>query len=488
MRPGRLLAALSAAFLGVTLLPAQASAFPDVTPPVIRFQIPESDGTGPWAGWYRDPVTFEVSASDPGGSGVVRISFRHTGAQTGEGSAGDERIGTTISAEGVTTVEVTATDAEGNVASLTYGIGVDLSGPTATASGVAHNERLRGSERRVLTFSCGDAGGAIVNCTATNDGAPFTSGSPLATSTLGPHTVVVRAVDRVGRQQVTTIPYRVAGPLTVLTLPGVAGSPTIARPGTTLRGTEGTFSPAADSWNFRWYADGTLVGTGTTYLVQLGDVGKTISMDVLALHPDHLDTVTAKVGSVEVLSLDFAVTAAPAVSGSGKVGARLTLTDGVVTPQTAPAETRWRVDGAVVGGGSPLLLTRDHSGKRISCDQVFVRAGYARTAVPCVFPGGADGITVTASTPPWKVVEATRVAGKAKVGKRLRAVLPRLSAPAATHRYQWLRNGKAIKNATAATYRVTKRDRGKAITLRVTSTAQGQPTLTSVSAPRRVRR
>ncbi len=490
MRPGRLLAALSAAFLGVTLLPPQASASvsDDDTPPVIRLAIDPSHGTGAWVGWYRDPVQFSLVASDPGGSGVVRLSYRLTGAQTGERETANPTLAGTIESEGVTTVSVTATDAAGNVGTLTYGIGVDLTRPTGNSVGITAHERLRGSEVRTVTFSCADPGGALVSCTATNDGAPFTSGSPLATSTLGPHTFTLRAVDRVGREYTSTIPYRVASPLTLTSSPSIVGAPTQVRPGTTLRATGGTFEPAAHEVHYRWHVGGELTGTGVTYLVQPRDVGKTITMDMIARHPDHLDTTTPRVGSVEVLPLGFRVDSAPRVTGAAQIGGSLTVADGSVTPQTEPAETRWRVAGNEFATGSSLPITRDLAGKRITCDQVFTRTGYARTTVPCVFPGGADGITVPASTPPWKIVKAARVTGKAKVGKRLRAVLPRLSAPASGHSYQWLRNGKVIKKARTATYQLRRADRGKVVTVRITSTAAGRSALVSVASGVRVRR
>jgi hypothetical protein len=77
--------------------------------------------------------------------------------------------------------------------------------------------------------------------------------------------------------------------------------------------------------------------------------------------------------------------------------------------------------------------------------------------------------------------------GKAQTGKRLRAVLPQLTGPAASYSYQWLRGGKPIKKATTATYRIRKADRGRRLSVRVTASAPGRTDLVSVSPAKRVR-
>ncbi|WP_110208931.1 beta-propeller fold lactonase family protein, partial [Nocardioides daejeonensis] len=53
------------------------------------------------------------------------------------------------------------------------------------------------------------------------------------------------------------------------------------------------------------------------------------------------------------------------------------------------------------------------------------------------------------------------IKGKTKVGKKLKVAKGTWSTSDVTLKYQWLRNGKAIKKATKATYKVTKADKGK---------------------------
>jgi hypothetical protein len=64
--------------------------------------------------------------------------------------------------------------------------------------------------------------------------------------------------------------------------------------------------------------------------------------------------------------------------------------------------------------------------------------------------------------------------GTTKVGKTLTAKYAYVPSPAsATVKYQWYRNGKAISKATKVTYKITKTDRGKAISVKVSINAWG---------------
>jgi hypothetical protein len=73
--------------------------------------------------------------------------------------------------------------------------------------------------------------------------------------------------------------------------------------------------------------------------------------------------------------------------------------------------------------------------------------------------------------------------GTAKVGKKL-AVRSKGTWVAPGHRftYQWLRNGKTIPKATTTSYRLTKKDRSKRISLRVSARRAGYPTVAATSA------
>ena len=62
------------------------------------------------------------------------------------------------------------------------------------------------------------------------------------------------------------------------------------------------------------------------------------------------------------------------------------------------------------------------------------------------------------------------ISGRTFVGKKLTAKPGTWSLSGLTFSYQWLRNGKAVRGATAKTYRLVKADKGKMIAVRVTAT------------------
>jgi hypothetical protein len=74
------------------------------------------------------------------------------------------------------------------------------------------------------------------------------------------------------------------------------------------------------------------------------------------------------------------------------------------------------------------------------------------------------------------VAKVAKAAKKAKVGKKLTVSAKAIKGFKAT--YQWYRNGKAIPKATKKTYKLTKADKGKKITLKVSYTTTKKATKT----------
>ncbi|MCR1783864.1 hypothetical protein KVF89_15090 [Nocardioides carbamazepini] len=94
-------------------------------------------------------------------------------------------------------------------------------------------------------------------------------------------------------------------------------------------------------------------------------------------------------------------------------------------------------------------------------------------------PQGGDGAAIAALAPP-------KARGAAKVGKVLRATTGSWSTGVTSVRYQWLRNGRPIKKATKARYQVTRADRGRRLSVRVT-VQNGTSTGVATSKAKRVR-
>ncbi|WP_141004410.1 hypothetical protein [Nocardioides humi] len=444
-----------------------------------------------------------VSATDA--AGIQAISYRLTGAQTGEATGDLEPLAFTLTEPGVTTITVTAEDVNGNQATREYGVGLDLADPTVEVGGtVLDGGVIRQGARRTLTFTCADAGTAVASCTA----GALASGALVPTDTLGAHRIDVTAVDQVGRSRIRSVDYTVEKPLLRVDEPPVIeGDPPSVRVGKTLRATAGRWTPTPDRVTYTWLSVGKIIGTGPTYTPTAADVGRRIYLTSTAYRDGYADTPTpGSTPSVLVESGRFEVTGAPQVTGTAQVGGTLEITQpDTIVPTPGTYANLWTIDGETHETDAPALpLTEAHAGSTISCVQVYSRAGYADATVPCVFPGGAGSVTVAATPGPdgpgdpgnpgaddgaaWTVLAPAAIKGKARVGRRLRAVLPQLTVPAQAWTYQWFRNGKPVKGATKASYKLRKADRGRRITVRVTASAPHLPDLVSVSPVKRIRR
>ena len=74
------------------------------------------------------------------------------------------------------------------------------------------------------------------------------------------------------------------------------------------------------------------------------------------------------------------------------------------------------------------------------------------------------------------------VSGLAKVGETL-TVDHGTWTPTPEFATRWYRNGKSISGATKETYKLTKSDVGKTITVKVTASGRGLQTVSKTSAP-----
>ncbi len=124
----------------------------------------------------------------------------------------------------------------------------------------------------------------------------------------------------------------------------------------------------------------------------------------------------------------------------------------------------WRVGGALVqqGAATTYRPTAAQAGKLVTL--TVLAANAAGTGSATVNVGRV-------SRGPQVARGLIRVTGAARVGGRLRARLPVVSGyPAPTPTYRWFRDGRRVRSATGAVYRVRPVDAGARITGRVTWT------------------
>ncbi|MGB0098885.1 MAG: M4 family metallopeptidase [Nocardioides sp.] len=201
---------------------------------------------------------------------------------------------------------------------------------------------------------------------------------------------------------------------------------------------------------------------------------------VFTLHSDRwLGQIGWFVDDITVYTCDTAVRNAsrPTVAGTPKVGKPLTAAPGAWTPSGVAFSYRWLRNGSAIAGANAATYVPGASdrGTRLS------------VRVTGTWSGLASDTATSASTPAvaaGKLVKGKpTMTGKAKVGAMLTAKPGVWKPGRVSVKYQWLRNGKPIKKATAATYRLGTGDQGKRISVRVTGSKPGYATAKATSKP-----
>lgn len=231
---------------------------------------------------------------------------------------------------------------------------------------------------------------------------------------------------------------------------------------------------------FQWLRNGKAIpGAKTdTYTVMPADHGSSISV-METREAAGFQTGTRESEAVEVALPSLAAIARSSISGAGKVGATLTATDAVFEPQQEDISRVWLRDGAQIPGatGSTYRVTTADAGRSIS-----VRTRGTK-------PGATDGVSTSAAIR-IAILNTKRptISGTTKVGKRLKIKSKGSWYGAASYSYQWYRGSSRISGATKSTYKLTKKDRKKRLSVRVSAKRPGFSTLTLASkATKKVR-
>lgn len=158
------------------------------------------------------------------------------------------------------------------------------------------------------------------------------------------------------------------------------------------------------------------------------------------------------------------------------------------TTDWAPAVTlgyQWFLDGTTVPGatGSTFKASRRDIGKTLALR--------VTGSAPYYAPVSVDTAPVVIGKALFKT-KRPKVKGVPRAGRvlsvKVKGWKPKPSKKSVKVRYQWFKNGKKIKGAKKATYRVRGKDRGKKITVRVTVKAKGYDKASRTSKKVKIRR
>ena len=231
----------------------------------------------------------------------------------------------------------------------------------------------------------------------------------------------------------------------------VSGSPTIATITADNRGTWSADVPFPSDWT---------VGSGQhlrllTGSLKAGDTPRSIAIKV----------------NVTALTLTAAT---PSINGTAQVGKTVTAATGSWTSGTS-FSYQWLKNGAPIAGATKAgyAIPASLAGAKLSVKVTGSKAGYT-----AVSKTSAQKVVAKAALATHKPA----IKGTAQVGKKLSAAPGKWTSGTA-FKYQWNRNGKAIKGATKATYKVAKADIGKKLTVTVTGSKAGYTSVAKASAP-----
>ncbi len=294
------------------------------------------------------------------------------------------------------------------------------------------------------------------------------SGAALAfqvTGSLDGYTTVVQTSDAV------TV---AAGTLTTK-VPTVSGT---AKVGSKLTAKAGTWTTGT-KLSYQWLRNGAAISgaTSSSYTATASDSGKSVSVRVtgtLAGYATASETSVAKKVAAGTL-----VSKTPTISGTVKVGSKLTAKAGTWTTGTK-LSYQWYVGGKAASGGtkSTYTLKAADRGKTVKVKVTGTKSGYTSVSVKSASKTVAAG-TLVSKTP--------KISGTAAAGKKLTAVRGTWTT-GTSFSYQWYVGGKAVKGATKSTYTVKSADRGKSVVLKVTGKKSGYTTVSKKSASKKVAR
>ncbi|WP_338494520.1 hypothetical protein [Streptomyces sp. SJL17-4] len=258
----------------------------------------------------------------------------------------------------------------------------------------------------------------------------------------------------------------VVAPIRATAAPGITGTVVV---GGKVTAKAGTWTPTAESYAYQWRANGVAIAgaTASTYTIPATLQGKQLSLAVTARKAGH-PLVTATSSALVVKGVAPKPTKLPYVSGSTRVGNRMTAVVGTWSPAPTSYAYQWRANGVAISGatGSTYVIGGAVAGKKLSVTVTAHRTGHLSGAYTTVGYTSAYGYAPKATTAPYTT-------GTVRVGRTLSLNRGTWTPAPTSYAYQWYANGRAITGATKTTFTLTAAQRGTRITVKVTAHRTG---------------
>ena len=301
------------------------------------------------------------------------------------------------------------------------------------------------------------------------------SGSPISGATTRTYTLTSAdagrsvAVEVTGKAAGYDPEVRTSAAKTVALGTLTAPTPTLsgtARVGSKVTAKAGTWT-SGTSLKYQWYASGRSISgaTRSTYTPTASVKGRTLSVKVTGTRSGY--STTTRTSSGKKVAAGVLSAPRPKISGTVRVGNKVSAWRGTWSPSASTYRYQWRVNGAKIKGAtkSTYTLPSKYAGKKLTVTVTGSRSGYTTKTV------------TSSSTRILRVYSRTsapKVSGSARVGSTLKVSSRGTWTPKpSSWRYQWRANGAAIKGATGSSFRITGAQYGKRITVTVKGVRSG---------------
>jgi len=264
-----------------------------------------------------------------------------------------------------------------------------------------------------------------------------------------------------------------AGQTTSTTLEAAPADPIAAGTASTLTA---TIAPSAAVGQVQFKRAGVALGAPVTVSGGLATYQGTLPAGAADLTAEFLPTSPADYAPSTSAAVSYLVMAAPAVSGTVKVGASLTCS-GTTGGTQAWA---WLKNGAPVSGFSTrsVKVPSTWFNASVSCRVTTTKGDHQ-----LVQTSAAKKVALGS---PLKNTVKPAITGTPKVGRKLTCGKGSWTPTPTSYDYAWLRDGKVLTGKTLATYLAVTADRGHNLSCRVTARKAGYANGIATSAARKI--
>jgi len=158
-------------------------------------------------------------------------------------------------------------------------------------------------------------------------------------------------------------------------VPVISGSPVV---GKTLKVLRGDWRVTGTEFSYRWKNNGKNISgaTGSTYKLQKTDAGAKITVTVTGTADAYANA--ARTSTALTIQKIFTKQPAPKISGTAKVGKKLTAKTGTWQPSGAKFTAQWNRNGVAIPGAtkSNYKLAKADRGKKITVSVTATKEGY----------------------------------------------------------------------------------------------------------------